>query len=95
MLATEVAMLERRFGKPTKTVGPQRLWVRGGVWLVVFSPCQVPSEPLGASHLASLREVARETLLPCGRKGFEGTADATTNLAPLSVAYRRDDRPAP
>ena len=36
----------------------------------VFSLCQVPTEPLGASHLASLREVARETLLPYGRKGF-------------------------
>lgn len=34
-LAKELAALERRYGPPTRRNGAQRVWVRGGVWLVV------------------------------------------------------------
>jgi hypothetical protein len=34
-IETELHALDRRFGKPDKRTGPSRVWVRGGVWLVV------------------------------------------------------------
>ena len=61
------------------------LAVSAVVGSVVFS-LQVPAEPSVLRASPSLREVARETLLPCGRKGF-----AIANPPPLGMLFDRPD----